>query len=85
MPHMSGYAAVMISTPAGLHAMLDEAGNHPIASPEDWWLIAMGSGYRGTLAQMEPLTFERIREKNLARLTQCDAIAVNVVDSVAAK
>jgi len=85
-----------ISTPAGLRAMLGEAGifdveivaeagSHPIASPEDWWLIAMGSGYRGTLAQLDARTFDCVREKNLARLMQCDAIAANVVYSVAAK
>ena len=53
-----------IATPAGLREMLAEAGitdaeivaepgSHPLNSPEDWWLVAMGSGYRGTLAQLD--------------------------------
>jgi ubiquinone/menaquinone biosynthesis C-methylase UbiE len=50
-----------ISTPEGLRKMLGEAGitdaevvaeseSHLLDAPEDWWLIAMGSGYRGTPA-----------------------------------
>jgi SAM-dependent methyltransferase len=83
-----------ISTPAGLGEMLVEAGiadaeivveegSHRISSPDDWWLIAMGSGYRGTLAQLDAATFSRVREKNLALLGQCEAITTNVLYSVA--
>lgn len=85
-----------ISTPAGLRDMLDEAGiaeaeivaeagSHPIGAPDDWWLVAMGSGYRGTLAQLDAATFARVRERNLALLGECDAIAANVIYSVATK
>jgi hypothetical protein len=85
-----------ISTPAGLRAMLAEAGiadveivaeagSHPISSPEDWWLVAMGSGYRGTLAQLDNPTFGRVRDRNLALLGKCDAITTNVVYGVAVK
>jgi len=85
-----------ISTPAGLRAMLAEAGvadveivaeagSHPISSPEDWWLVAMGSGYRGTLAQLDVPTLGRVRDRNLALLSKCDAITTNVVYGVAAK
>ena len=85
-----------ISTPAGLREMLGEAGifnaeivaeagTHPLNSPEDWWLVAMGSGYRGTLAQLDMATLGRVRDRNLALLGQCDAITTNVVYSVAVK
>jgi len=85
-----------ISTPAGLREMLvdagiangeivAEAGSHPIASPEDWWLIAMGSGYRGTLTQLDAETSARVREQNLSRLAGCKAIATNILYSVAVK
>ncbi|QGM45867.1 class I SAM-dependent methyltransferase [Methylocystis heyeri] len=85
-----------ISTPEGLRDMLNQAGvgnpqivaedgEHPLSSPADWWLIAMGSGYRGTLAQLDPPTLDRVRERNLAGLGQSEAIAVNVVYSVARK
>jgi ubiquinone/menaquinone biosynthesis C-methylase UbiE len=85
-----------ISTPAGLREMFGEAGidaadivaeegSHAIASPEDWWLVAMGSGYRGTLAQLHAETLARVRERNLSRLGGCGAIATNVVYAVAVK
>ncbi len=85
-----------ISTPAGLREMLGEAGiadvetvaeagSHPIRSPEDWWLVAMGSGYRGTLAQLDARALARVREKNLASLAGCKAITTNVVYGVAIK
>lgn len=85
-----------ISTPAGLRAMLAEAGiedaeivaeagSHPLQSPEDWWLVAMGSGYRGTLAQLDAETLAKVRDTNLALLGRCGAIATNVVYGVAVK
>ncbi len=54
-----------ITEPATLMAMLNEGGipeasiiaergTHPIASPEDWWTMVLGSGYRGTIDQMLP-------------------------------
>lgn len=85
-----------ISTPAGLSQMLaeagitgaeivPEAGSHPLDFPEDWWLIAMGSGYRGTLAQLDAAKLTRVRERNLALLGQCGAITTNVVYGIATK
>ena len=85
-----------ISTPAGLREMLAEAGitnveifaesgSHPLSAPNDWWLLAMGSGYRGTLAQLDPDELARVRVRNFALLGQCDAIATNVVYGVATK
>lgn len=52
-----------ISEPAAVKQMMAEggvaavtavvqAGRHPIASPEDWWAIVMGSGYRGVVEQL---------------------------------
>ena len=85
-----------ISTPAGLRAMLIEAGvvepdivaeqgNHGLNCPDDWWLIAIGSGYRGTITQLDATTVARVRERNLASLGQCDSIATNVVYRLAFK
>lgn len=87
-----------ICEPAGLREMLSaagvsdaaiiaEAGRHPLNSPDDWWAIAMGSGYRGTLAQLDPEAFSRVRDRNLARLRESGAksIETNVVYAVAAK
>ncbi len=85
-----------ISTPERLREMLAEAGiaepeivaesgRHLLSSPDDWWLIAMGSGYRGTLAQLDAATLSRVRERNLALLGGCTAITTNVLYSVAVK
>lgn len=87
-----------ISEPSGLREMLAEAGvragnivaetgTHPLSSSEDWWKIAMGSGYRGTLAQLDMEALAHVRKKNLAHLDkhQVDAIATNVIYAVATK
>lgn len=63
-----------ISEPCGLRDMLAEAGvqidnivaetgTHPLSAPEDWWKIALGSGYRGTLAQLDAEALAHVREK----------------------
>ncbi|MDD5463086.1 MAG: class I SAM-dependent methyltransferase [Methylococcales bacterium] len=87
-----------ISEPAGLREMLAEAGvhtenivaeagTHPLNSPEDWWSIAMGSGYRGTLAQLDIETLAQVRRKNLSCLdeNQVNAITTNVIYALAKK
>lgn len=87
-----------ISEPSGLRDMLADAGihtenivaepgTHPLNAPDDWWAIAMGSGYRGTLEQLDAETFARVREGNLSRLRQerVGAIETNVIYAVATK
>lgn len=87
-----------IADTAGLKAMLAEAGvdtdqishqsgSHPLHDPEDWWKIAMGSGYRGTLDQLDSLEFEQVFKINMAQLQQAgiNAIATNVIYSLAQK
>ncbi|EGW19808.1 Methyltransferase type 11 [Methylobacter tundripaludum SV96] len=87
-----------ISEPDGLRKMLAEAnvctvdilaeaGTHPLNSPDDWWKIAMGSGYRGTLEQLDTDTLDRVRQGNLARLVkeQVNIIETNVIYAVATK
>jgi len=55
-----------INDPASLRKILDEGGVvppkiiaenrfHPINSAEDWWTIVLGSGYRGTIEQLNPM------------------------------
>lgn len=87
-----------ISEPDGLGRMLAEAGvpnvdiqaeagTHPLSEPEDWWKIAMGSGYRGTLEKLDSASFKRVRADNLSRLAK-DRIAMietNVLYAVAQK
>jgi SAM-dependent methyltransferase len=85
-----------ISEPASLEALHREAGvataacvaeeaEHPLPAPEDWWTIVMGSGYRGTIDQMDAATRERVREATLRRLrdARVRSIRASVIYSVA--
>ena len=85
-----------ISTPAGLRQMLSDAGitdveiieepgTHSLNDPDDWWLVAMGSGYRGTISQLDASTVTTVREANLAAIKGVSAIKTNVIYSVSRK
>ena len=43
---------------------------HPINSPEDWWAIVLGSGYPGTIEQLNPPDGQKVKEANMALI--CD-------------
>jgi ubiquinone/menaquinone biosynthesis C-methylase UbiE len=64
-----------------------EAGEHPIPSPEAWWAAVVGSGYRGTLEQLDAADRERVHHANLAyvRRSGIRAVEANVVYAVATK
>src|SRR5262245_23882412 len=87
-----------IDDPAGLRKILDEAGVaspeiiaenrlHPIKSPEDWWTIVLGSGYRGTIEQLNPAERQKVKEANLAfiRDEKISAVETNVLYALATK
>jgi len=87
-----------INDPAGLRKILDEGGVaspniiaenrlHPIKSPEDWWTIVLGSGYRGTIEQLNLAERQKVKESNLAfvRDKKISAIETNVLYALAAK
>jgi hypothetical protein len=38
-----------------------EPGTHPLNTPEDWWTIILGSGYRSTVDALSPVDRERVR------------------------
>jgi ubiquinone/menaquinone biosynthesis C-methylase UbiE len=87
-----------INDPLSLRALLQESGiedaevvaesgTQPINSPEDWWSIVMGSGYRGTIEQLAPAARERIRRANLSALEAAPIreVATNVIYARATK
>jgi ubiquinone/menaquinone biosynthesis C-methylase UbiE len=87
-----------ISEPAAVRALLEEGGaehievvaepgTHPIASPEAWWSAVLGSGYRGTLEQMNSGDRERVRAANLRYIADSGirSVQANVVYAVASK
>ncbi len=60
-------------------------GEYPIRRPEDWWTIAMGSGYRGTIDQLSQKVAESVRDRCVSFLRDegINALATNVVYGVA--
>jgi len=87
-----------IDAPASLRKIFDEAGVaspkivaekrlHPIKAVEDWWSIVLGSGYRGTIEQLNPAERQKIKEANLAfiRDQKISAIETNVLYALATK
>ena len=64
-----------------------EAGSHPIPTPETWWTLILGTGYRGTLEQLDPGDRERVRRANLEYVQRSGIASVetNVLFAVAEK
>ena len=68
-------------------AIVAEDGRQALRSPEDWWTMVLGSGYRWTVDQMEPEMAERLRNANLAwiRSHNIRSVETNVIYAVARK
>src|SRR5262245_17767782 len=58
-----------------------EPGMHPLADPEHFWQIVLGSGLRATVAQLDADAAERVREATVARLRtdRVTELEVNVI------
>ena len=87
-----------IDSPASLSDIFDQARIaspnitredrlHPINSAEDWWTIVLGSGYRGTIEQLDLAERQKVQEANLAfiRDEKISAIETNVLYALATK
>jgi ubiquinone/menaquinone biosynthesis C-methylase UbiE len=87
-----------IADPAALRKLLSEAGiaeaaivaedgSQALRSPEDWWTMVIGSGYRWTVDQMGPEMAERLHNANLAwiRSHNVTSVETNVIYAVARK
>jgi hypothetical protein len=64
-----------------------EIGMHPIAAPDAWWALVMGSGYRGTIERMSADARDRVRARNDAYVMSAgvDAIHTDVLYATATK
>ena len=62
-----------------------EAHEQPLAAPEEWWDVVMGSGFRGTVEQLEPDARERVRAANLAAIAGLASVHASAVYARAAK
>jgi ubiquinone/menaquinone biosynthesis C-methylase UbiE len=49
-----------------------EPGTHPLASPEDWWTVVLGTGYRATVQQLDAAAAQRVRDASVAWLRRQD-------------
>lgn len=87
-----------VSDPESLRSMLEgagvappevdmECGTHPLLSPEDWWTMALGTGYRGTIEQLDAESRELVRRDNLnfIRESGVGSVEANVIYAVATK
>ena len=85
-----------IDSPAGLEELLrasgienanitPESNLQELATPDDWWTIVLGTGYRSTVEQLDPAARERVRISNLESLGNIQSIEVNALYAVAKK
>jgi hypothetical protein len=60
---------------------------HPIGSVQDWWTIVLGSGYRGTIEQLNQSERETVKEANLTFMHKAKVVAIetNVLYALATK
>jgi ubiquinone/menaquinone biosynthesis C-methylase UbiE len=64
-----------------------ESGTHELAAPEAWWAAVLGSGYRGTLDQLDETDREHVRRVNMnyIRESGITSVEANVVYGLARK
>jgi len=87
-----------ITTPDGLRQLLAgggiaqaeiaaEDGRQHFRSPDDWWTVVLGSGYRWTVDRMDEPTAARVRAATLEPLQQNQVMSIetNVIYAVATK
>ncbi len=67
--------------------IVPEAGIQALRSPEDFWIVVLGSGYRDTIDHLEPDARERVRHATLSALQAGNvrAIETNVLYALATK
>ncbi|HEY7691666.1 MAG TPA: class I SAM-dependent methyltransferase [Gaiellaceae bacterium] len=62
----------------GAQADLVEAAQ-ALRSPDDWWHVVMGSGFRGTVEALEPRELVEVRRANLDAMRGISEITVSAV------
>lgn len=87
-----------ITEPPALRELLREAGivdveivaedgRQKLLTPDDWWTIVLGCGFRWTVEQLGPDAAERVRSINLAELrrNKIEAVETNAIFATARK
>jgi len=64
-----------------------EPGWHPLRTPEDWWTIILGSGYRSTVDALSPPNREQVRTASIDGVRRADIrqIRTDVVNARAGR
>jgi hypothetical protein len=64
-----------------------ERGTHPLRAPADWWRMVLGTGYRGTVEQLDAMSREVVRRENLnfIRESGVTSVEANVIYAVATR
>ena len=64
-----------------------ENGRQELRSPDDWWTIVLGSGFRWTVEQLGPDEAERVRHNNLdqIRRRKIESVETNAIFARARK
>lgn len=67
--------------------IFEEANTHQLDWPESWWAAVLGSGYRGTIDQLNAQDFEQVRSANFKYIRESGIreVEANVVYAIAAK
>jgi len=64
-----------------------EMNSHVLDSPDNWWPMVLGTGYRGTIEQLDAKARSRVREECLdfIRATRVQSVEANVLYASATK
>jgi ubiquinone/menaquinone biosynthesis C-methylase UbiE len=79
--------ALLLSTGAEMPDVIPENRRHRLRSPEDWWPMVLGTGYRGTIEQLDAAQRERVRKHcfEYVRTNGVESVEANVLYGLATK
>jgi hypothetical protein len=57
----------------------------PLRSADEWWDVIMGTGFRGTVEELDPADAAEVRRANLSAMRGTSSIDVSAVYAAARK
>ena len=78
---------LLLSTGAEMPDVVPENRRHRLRSPEDWWPMVLGTGYRGTIEQLDAAQRERVRKHcfEYVRTNGVESVEANVLYGLVTK
>jgi hypothetical protein len=77
--------ALLLSTGAETPDVVPENRRHRLRSPEDWWPMVLGTGYRGTVEQLDVAQRESVRKHGFERTNGVESVEANLLYGLATK